>query len=99
MRETEPAASVSSDHNIEGKKRRIATILDGLEDSELARLESILEQFEQPTPSEEFALEKIDDNWSLEEQTKLELDAFNVHYVALTRAVKGLYVIGKKDKY
>lgn len=32
-----------------------------------------------------------------EEQTKLELDAFNVLYVALTRAVKGLYIIGKKD--
>ncbi len=32
-----------------------------------------------------------------EEQHKLELDAFNLLYVALTRAVKGLYVISKKD--
>jgi ATP-dependent exoDNAse (exonuclease V) beta subunit len=31
------------------------------------------------------------------EQHKLELDAFNVLYVALTRAVKALYVITKKD--
>ncbi len=31
------------------------------------------------------------------EQHKLELDAFNLLYVALTRAVKGLYVISKKD--
>jgi ATP-dependent exoDNAse (exonuclease V) beta subunit len=31
------------------------------------------------------------------EQYKLELDAFNLLYVALTRAVKGLYVISKKD--
>ena len=31
------------------------------------------------------------------EQQKLELDAFNLLYVALTRAVKGLYVISKKD--
>lgn len=72
VRVAEPAVNVSSDHNIDDKKQRIATILDGLADSELARLESILEQFEQPTPGEQFALEKIDDNWSLEEQTKLE---------------------------
>lgn len=32
-----------------------------------------------------------------EEQHKLELDAFNLLYVAMTRAVKGLYVISKKD--
>ncbi|WP_298478603.1 UvrD-helicase domain-containing protein [uncultured Maribacter sp.] len=32
-----------------------------------------------------------------EEEYKLELDAFNVIYVALTRAVKGLYIITKKD--
>lgn len=32
-----------------------------------------------------------------EENAKLELDAFNVLYVALTRAVKALYVITKKD--
>jgi ATP-dependent exoDNAse (exonuclease V) beta subunit len=32
-----------------------------------------------------------------EEQHKLELDAFNLLYVALTRAIKGLYVISKKD--
>lgn len=32
-----------------------------------------------------------------DEQHKLELDAFNVLYVALTRAVKALYVITKKD--
>ena len=32
-----------------------------------------------------------------QEQHKLELDAFNVLYVALTRAVKALYVITKKD--
>ncbi|QLG45476.1 UvrD-helicase domain-containing protein [Costertonia aggregata] len=31
------------------------------------------------------------------EQHKLELDAFNLLYVALTRAVKGLYVISKKN--
>lgn len=31
------------------------------------------------------------------EQHKLELDAFNVLYVALTRAVKALFVITKKD--
>lgn len=33
----------------------------------------------------------------LEEQSKLELDAFNVLYVAMTRAVKGLFIITKKD--
>ncbi|NKI26544.1 UvrD-helicase domain-containing protein [Arenibacter sp. 6A1] len=32
-----------------------------------------------------------------EEQHKLELDAFNILYVALTRAEKALYVITKKD--
>lgn len=32
-----------------------------------------------------------------EEQYKLELDAFNLLYVALTRAEKGLYIITKKD--
>lgn len=32
-----------------------------------------------------------------EEQHKLELDAFNVLYVALTRAEKALYIITKKD--
>lgn len=32
-----------------------------------------------------------------DEQQKLELDAFNVLYVALTRAVKALYIISKKD--
>lgn len=32
-----------------------------------------------------------------QEQHQLELDAFNVLYVALTRAVKALYVITKKD--
>jgi len=32
-----------------------------------------------------------------EEEYKLELDAFNVLYVALTRAVKGLYIFTKKD--
>ncbi len=32
-----------------------------------------------------------------QEQQKLELDAFNVLYVALTRAVKALYVITKKN--
>lgn len=32
-----------------------------------------------------------------EEQHKLELDAFNILYVALTRAVKALYVVSKKD--
>lgn len=32
-----------------------------------------------------------------EEQHKLELDAFNLLYVALTRAEKGLYIITKKD--
>ena len=32
-----------------------------------------------------------------EEQHKLELDAFNILYVALTRAIKGLYIITKKD--
>ncbi len=31
------------------------------------------------------------------EQYKLELDAFNLLYVALTRAIKGLYVISEKD--
>ena len=31
------------------------------------------------------------------EQYKLELDAFNILYVATTRAVKGLYIITKKD--
>ncbi|WP_394748253.1 UvrD-helicase domain-containing protein [Spongiimicrobium salis] len=31
-----------------------------------------------------------------EEQHKLELDAFNILYVALTRAVKGLYIITEK---
>jgi len=33
-----------------------------------------------------------------EENNKLELDAYNVLYVALTRAVKALYVITKEDK-
>jgi ATP-dependent exoDNAse (exonuclease V) beta subunit len=32
-----------------------------------------------------------------EEQHKLELDAFNILYVALTRAIKGLYIVTKKD--
>ena len=32
-----------------------------------------------------------------EEQHKLELDAFNLLYVALTRAIKALYVITEKD--
>ena len=32
-----------------------------------------------------------------EEQHKLELDAFNVLYVALTRAVKALFILTKKD--
>ncbi len=32
-----------------------------------------------------------------EEQYRLELDAFNVLYVALTRAVKALFIITKKD--
>lgn len=32
-----------------------------------------------------------------EEQHKLELDAFNVLYVALTRAIQALYVLTKKD--
>lgn len=32
-----------------------------------------------------------------EEQYKLELDAFNILYVALTRAIKGLYIISEKD--
>ena len=32
-----------------------------------------------------------------QEQQKLELDAFNVLYVALTRAAKGLFIISKKD--
>ncbi|QWX83466.1 UvrD-helicase domain-containing protein [Cellulophaga sp. HaHaR_3_176] len=32
-----------------------------------------------------------------DEQQKLELDSFNVLYVALTRAVKALYIISKKD--
>jgi ATP-dependent exoDNAse (exonuclease V) beta subunit len=32
-----------------------------------------------------------------EEQHKLELDAFNVLYVALTRAVNALYILTKKD--
>ena len=32
-----------------------------------------------------------------EEQHKLELDAFNLLYVALTRAIKALFVISKKD--
>jgi ATP-dependent exoDNAse (exonuclease V) beta subunit len=32
-----------------------------------------------------------------EEQYKLELDTFNILYVALTRAIKGLYVISEKD--
>ncbi|MCM4166644.1 RecBCD enzyme subunit RecB [Arenibacter antarcticus] len=32
-----------------------------------------------------------------QEQHKLELDAFNLLYVALTRAEKGLYIITKKD--
>ncbi|MFT7065092.1 MAG: ATP-dependent exoDNAse (exonuclease V) beta subunit [Sediminicola sp.] len=32
-----------------------------------------------------------------EEQHKLELDAFNVLYVALTRAIEALYVLTKKD--
>ncbi|MCG2459331.1 UvrD-helicase domain-containing protein [Flavobacteriaceae bacterium F89] len=32
-----------------------------------------------------------------EEQHKLELDAFNLLYVALTRAIKALYVVSKKD--
>jgi len=32
-----------------------------------------------------------------EDQNKLELDAFNIIYVALTRAREGLYIISKKD--
>lgn len=32
-----------------------------------------------------------------EEEYKLELDAFNILYVALTRAIKGLYIVTKKD--
>lgn len=32
-----------------------------------------------------------------DEQYKLELDAFNILYVATTRAIKGLYIITKKD--
>jgi len=32
-----------------------------------------------------------------EEEHKLELDAFNILYVALTRAVQGLYIITEKD--
>ena len=32
-----------------------------------------------------------------EEQHKLELDAFNVLYVVLTRAIKALYIISEKD--
>src|SRR5690606_11688757 len=32
-----------------------------------------------------------------EEQHKLELDAFNLLYVALTRAIKALFVVSKKD--
>jgi len=32
-----------------------------------------------------------------EEHCKMELDAFNVLYVALTRAVKGLYIISKNE--
>ena len=33
----------------------------------------------------------------VEEQQKLELDAFNILYVVLTRAVEGLYIITEKD--
>lgn len=33
-----------------------------------------------------------------EEHHKLELDAFNILYVALTRAVKSLYIISQKSK-
>ncbi len=33
----------------------------------------------------------------VEEHSKMELDAFNVLYVALTRAVKALYIISKKE--
>lgn len=33
----------------------------------------------------------------MEEQHKLELDAFNMLYVALTRAVKGLFIISEMD--
>jgi len=32
-----------------------------------------------------------------QEQGKLELDAFNILYVALTRAINGLFIISKKD--
>ncbi len=32
-----------------------------------------------------------------EEQHKMELDAFNLLYVALTRAIKGLFIISEKD--
>ncbi|MEO1012528.1 MAG: UvrD-helicase domain-containing protein [Bacteroidota bacterium] len=33
----------------------------------------------------------------LEEQEKLELDAYNILYVALTRAARGLYIISEKE--
>ncbi|MBT8264097.1 MAG: PD-(D/E)XK nuclease family protein, partial [Muriicola sp.] len=33
----------------------------------------------------------------VEEQQKMELDAFNLLYVALTRAIKGLFIISEKD--
>lgn len=39
----------------------------------------------------------VAENLYREEQHKLELDAFNLLYVALTRAVKALYIITKKD--
>ncbi len=60
--------------NIEGtqERTRIETILKGLNEDDLKRVESMISRLNERSPSEKFEVEDIDAEWSLSKQAELE---------------------------
>ncbi len=63
-----------NNENTEGsqERARIEKILEGLNDEDLKRVESMVSRLNEKSPSEKFAVESIDAEWSLTKQAELE---------------------------
>ena len=63
-----------NNENTLGRKERtrIEKILEGLNDEDLKRVESMVSRLNEKSPSEKFAVESIDSEWSLTKQAELE---------------------------
>jgi hypothetical protein len=63
-----------NNENTEGsqERARIEKILEGLNDEDLKRVEFMVSRLNEKSPSEKFAVESIDAEWSLTKQAELE---------------------------